>query len=49
MNNLQTLQDRVEKMLNGEKKRREVALKFADKVTEILKPGKKKLKRRTKK
>lgn len=32
------LQEKVEKMLEGEKRRREMALKFVDKVAEILEP-----------
>ena len=35
---LTKLQKRVERMLDGEKKRREVALRFADKIYEIIVP-----------
>ena len=37
MTDLTKLQSRIEQMLSGEKKRREVALKFIDEVTDIVK------------
>ena len=36
MKNLETLQERVKKMVDGEQKRREVALEWLDKVTSVL-------------
>jgi len=36
MSNLQTLEEKVQSMLDGERKRREVGIEFIDKVTEIL-------------
>lgn len=38
MTNLVTLQDKVTAMLEGEKKRREIALKFISELQEILEP-----------
>lgn len=38
MGNLEVLQSKVERMLDGEKKRREAALQFVQKVTEIITP-----------
>lgn len=35
---MKTLEEKIEKMLNGEKKRREIALEWLHKVTETLKP-----------
>jgi len=36
MNDLQTLEEKVQGMLEGEKKRREVGIEFINKVTEII-------------
>jgi len=38
MGNLDTLQEKVQAMLDGERKRRVIALQFVEKVTEILAP-----------
>lgn len=38
MGNLETLQVKVQSMLDGEPKRRAIALQFVEKVTEILAP-----------
>ena len=35
---MEQLQEKVNEMLNGEKKRREIALKWLEKVTETIKP-----------
>jgi len=35
---MKNLQERVQRMLDGEKKRREIALKWLEEVTEVIKP-----------